>query len=1373
MAVKASNEVTVIDQTDAKDLVTWYQLSTSAIKPNKPTTTSASATPSGWTKAEPSYDPSQGTKYLYTCQQLVWGDDTCSWGDVQLSSSYEAAKAAVNAAASVRTYATTEFERTNEAVALRATKTEAAQMAQPNLSPFFSMAPTNVYNAATNPDGYWASGLVVEQLADGWAHIDFNNTGTGNTRLTIYEHCAWRHRAGDLKGSTKYTVMFEFRNVTKTGSVTCVGMSQHATSWPSMFIGTSEQGNVAVADGTQYHVGTTVADPASVTGSKCTTRTLITFPAGSSLDAELRISLYEGEYAGPYKPYSGDMMYATNAELKVTADGISTEVSKKVGNDEIISKINQSAETVKIQASKVEIEGAAIFTSGRLTDANIAKTANSIPDTRNNNQPPSWYFTNYPKRSITEFKQCSVLGLSGEIYCYLTTVTGWTDSSGGYPKQTAQVGSKFYYRTGISNNAWGDWGDTESTANEAYDKITSRGEQLIVNGNGFMGDNTNFSQLTFDGSQANGSPGSFTKAVSYTTPFCDSLFPVDSSKEYICEFDVKAGSTNSAAMYAMLLFYDVDKLNINVQMVSYFDGSTTTLAQELKNGDTKVYLTNASGFANTSAAHERSLIIWDYTNSFGYTYPAETYSRNYYAGVYSSDSDVDKTNNVISLASAWTGGTHAAGTPISQNRSGSTYSYFWYITNKALFPTEWTHVTGTYSGTRNTGAPNQTGKFWPGTAYCKIGWLWNYGANTTTNIQDPIWVTNISVKENVATVQALDSAVDAARSAVEASASYRDQTIYRSAASGTTSMSKNTTWVTDVTGGQNKWTTRRPEYSQSYPVLFVAVQRQTITQSSDTSCTCTTPAIDDTTTVIDGGNIITGSVTANKLNASNINASKTLTVGALTDAAAATILNSNVVVGGRNLLLWTKNLPKGTDTSANGKDGIVTWGGALSLLTETVDGIKLTAAGNSQECIGIPLANNGSVNNNEDVMLSFEARGNITSVGQFYWIQASGSNPASTNWLNGSSSITLSETNWTKFTTNVKHAQANVRTCTKILMFYNLGSANSGKWIEIRKGTLKLERGNKATDWSPAPEDVDADISKAAQTATNYVTEINGDGVWVTPSNAKPVNGAAVSTTSGWHISSAIELFRAGVSAFKVWVENNITKVRVGRDNDTNIVLDPNGIGFFGGSSKFAKLAAEADSTSNMVSLSAENLRGDGYYADVRAYQLQDGDAHTAIAAGYNNNGTIYPAFVEANGGPNGSNIRIGGNVINVMPDGITTIHSADAENLAAMIACRAYLAGGDITIPANGGASATWPWQGSYVAGAGGNTAVNFPDTNYIVVIGKSGNGQINGFDKVDFMVTGKTTSTVTIAGWNSYSQAVTIHVVCIGFSSRYGSRA
>ena len=59
------------------------------------------------------------------------------------------------------------------------------------------------------------------------------------------------------------------------------------------------------------------------------------------------------------------------AELQITADGITSEVSKKVGNDEVISRINQTAEAIKIEADKVNIEGAAIFTSGRLSQNSL------------------------------------------------------------------------------------------------------------------------------------------------------------------------------------------------------------------------------------------------------------------------------------------------------------------------------------------------------------------------------------------------------------------------------------------------------------------------------------------------------------------------------------------------------------------------------------------------------------------------------------------------------------------------------------------------------------------------------------------------------------------------------------------------------------------------------------------------------------------------------------------------------------------------------------------------------------------------------------------------------------------------------------------
>ena len=57
------------------------------------------------------------------------------------------------------------------------------------------------------------------------------------------------------------------------------------------------------------------------------------------------------------KGYTDDEIDTAKAEIKITTDSISSEVSRKVGNDEVISRINQSAEEIKIEASKVNIIG--------------------------------------------------------------------------------------------------------------------------------------------------------------------------------------------------------------------------------------------------------------------------------------------------------------------------------------------------------------------------------------------------------------------------------------------------------------------------------------------------------------------------------------------------------------------------------------------------------------------------------------------------------------------------------------------------------------------------------------------------------------------------------------------------------------------------------------------------------------------------------------------------------------------------------------------------------------------------------------------------------------------------------------------------------
>lgn len=99
-----------------------------------------------------------------------------------------------------------------------------------------------------------------------------------------------------------------------------------------------------------------------------------------------------------------------------------------------------------------------------------------VKDTRNDNQAPSWYFTNYAKTTVAEFKYCSKIGLSGVgTYCVLTTVVPWTDKSGGYPKQTAKVEGtgKEYWRVGTSETAWSAWADPYGQAIEAAKTATN------------------------------------------------------------------------------------------------------------------------------------------------------------------------------------------------------------------------------------------------------------------------------------------------------------------------------------------------------------------------------------------------------------------------------------------------------------------------------------------------------------------------------------------------------------------------------------------------------------------------------------------------------------------------------------------------------------------------------------------------------------------------------------------------------------------------------------------------------------------------------------------------------------------------------------
>lgn len=271
--------------------------------------------------------------------------------------------------------------------------------------------------------------------------------------------------------------------------------------------------------------------------------------------------------------------------------------------------------------------------------------------------------------------------------------------------------------------------------------VLSSGQQLVVNGNGILGDNTNFSRLVYDPTMSfNGSSGVFKQSKDgiYDTIMNNLFIPIDTTKKYRMSIDIASiPNTESTYNFMFLIFYDIDKNEIKVYHHKYYQGSTTTLARDLKKGDTEIYVTDLSGFKQKSEYYNRAIIFWDYKNSYGYQYPKETYSRYYNNRLWTNEEQLDYTNNKIILNSPWSYEEHLAGCEISQGSDGATYKYL-NVGNV----TSLVHWTGVIEGVDYSG-DNAGHKFPPGVAYGKVGFL----LNTSSNKNAKTAISNIRLEE--------------------------------------------------------------------------------------------------------------------------------------------------------------------------------------------------------------------------------------------------------------------------------------------------------------------------------------------------------------------------------------------------------------------------------------------------------------------------------------------------------------------------------------------------------------------------------------------------------------------------------------------------
>lgn len=219
----------------------------------------------------------------------------------------------------------------------------------------------------------------------------------------------------------------------------------------------------------------------------------------------------------------------------------------------------------------------------------------------------------------------------------------------------------------------------------AKEAILSKGENLVINGNGYLGNNTNFTGMTFDNTESRGSYGSFS-FEGRSAKFSDKYFPINPFYKYKISVDIKG--TRESTCYIFLNFADYDNNPIRKGHCLYVSGTEAELSQALNNGDTVMHVNDLSGW-NETTSNQYFVSVFNYQNSAGYTYPPYTYTRTQIG--YGSNSNLDLANNTITLSSAWNGETIPAGTKIAKSRGG-TGSYFY--ASIVSYDTEWEHVQG-------------------------------------------------------------------------------------------------------------------------------------------------------------------------------------------------------------------------------------------------------------------------------------------------------------------------------------------------------------------------------------------------------------------------------------------------------------------------------------------------------------------------------------------------------------------------------------------------------------------------------------------------------------------------------------------------------
>ncbi len=385
-----------------------------------------------------------------------------------------------------------------------------------------------------------------------------------------------------------------------------------------------------------------------------------------------------------------------------------------------------------------------------------------------------------------------------------------------------------------------------------------------------------------------------------------------------------------------------------------------------------------------------------------------------------------------------------------------------------------------------------------------------------------------------------------------------------------------------------------------------------------------------------------------------INLQGLVTFDGLSSSAKSSIIDS-VQVGGRNLLRASTLQYTSLPSTANFITYIVN---NLSSHVLTVDGMHYKAnadngAFNSSWGIRINIDDFG-LSIGDMIAISYDCKGKFGSNNNGLVVMHATDNNsdfyAAVRRINGAPHPTEGYSNWKRIT-GTYNIESSLGSTKYLYIFFGGGT---GSEVDVYVRNVKIEKGNKATDWSPASEDVDSSISAVDTALANLCydsnkTYIKGGKIYTGTITAVQIASNAITTDKLAANSVTAAKIAAGTITATQIASSAITSDKIASSAITADKISSNAVT----AAKIAAKAVTADKLSvtslsaisaNLGSVTAGSINiGSGKFVVTSAGVL------TATGATITGNITAtsgsFTGTVNANEGTIG-NIKISGNKI-------------------------------------------------------------------------------------------------------------------------------